>query len=50
MKQSETITIKRSQISLNPCNPKRHTDAQIAQQKKNLKKVKSLKKRTSNNV
>ena len=39
MKQSETITIKRSQISLNPCNPKRHTDAQIAQQKKNLKKV-----------
>lgn len=39
MKQSETTTIKRSQIRLNPCNPKRHTDAQIAQQRKNLKKV-----------
>ena len=39
MKGSETITIKRSQINLNPCNPKRHTDAQIKQQKANLKKV-----------
>lgn len=39
MKTSETITIKRSQIRLNPCNPKRHTDKQIAKQKANLKKV-----------
>lgn len=39
MKQSETVTIKRSQINLNPINPKRHTDEQIKLQKKNLKKV-----------
>ena len=39
MKSSETIVIKRSQIRLNPCNPKRHTDKQIAQQKSNIKKV-----------
>lgn len=39
MKSSETITIKRSQIRLNPCNPKRHTDKQIAKQKANIKKV-----------
>lgn len=34
---SETRTINRSQIALNPCNPKRHTDAQIKQQVKNIK-------------
>lgn len=39
MKNSETIIIKRSQIHLNPCNPKRHTDKQIAKQKANIKKV-----------
>ena len=39
MKQSETKIINRSQINLNPINPKRHTDEQIKQQKKNLKKV-----------
>lgn len=39
MKQSETRTIKRSQIRLNPINPKRHSDEQVKQQKKNLKKV-----------
>lgn len=39
LKQSETIVIKRSQIHLNPCNPKRHSDKQIAKQKVNIKKV-----------
>lgn len=39
LKQSETRTIKRSQISLNPCNPKRHTEERIKMQKKNLQKV-----------
>lgn len=39
MKQSETVIIKRSQIRLNPINPKRHSEKQIKQQKKNLKKV-----------
>ena len=39
LKQSETIEIKRSQINLNPCNPKRHSDKQIAKQKANIKKV-----------
>ena len=39
MNQSETKIINRSQINLNPINPKRHTDEQIKQQKKNLKKV-----------
>ena len=39
MKQSETKIIKRSQINLNPYNPKRHTDEQIKLQRKNLKKV-----------
>lgn len=39
MKQSETKTIRRSEINLNPCNPKRHTDAQVKLQKKNLRKV-----------
>lgn len=39
MKQSETKIIKRSQINLNPYNPKRHTDEQVKLQKRNLKKV-----------
>lgn len=39
MKNSETIVIKRSQIHLNPCNPKRHSDKQIEKQKANIKKV-----------
>lgn len=39
MKQSETKTIKRSQISLNPYNPKNHTAEQVNMQKKNLRKV-----------
>lgn len=39
MKQSETKTIKRSQISLNPYNPKNHTAEQVSMQKKNLRKV-----------
>lgn len=39
IKQSETRTIWRSQINLNPINPKRHNDAQVETQKRNLKKV-----------
>lgn len=39
MKQSETKIIKRSQINLNPYNPKRHTDEQVKLQKQNLKRV-----------
>ena len=39
MKQSETKIIRRSEINLNPYNPKRHTDEQVKLQKKNLKKV-----------
>lgn len=39
LKQSETITIKRSQINLNPHNPKKHSDEQVKKQLKNLKKV-----------
>lgn len=39
MKQSETRKIMRSQINLNPCNPKRHTDEQVKLQKKNLRQV-----------
>ena len=35
-KGSETKIIKRSQINLNPCNPKVHTDADIKQQKANI--------------
>ncbi len=38
-KGSETKIIKRSQINLNPCNPKHHTDAEIKQQKANIRKV-----------
>lgn len=36
--QSETTTIKRSQIKLNPCNPKRHADSEIKKQLKNFRK------------
>ncbi|WP_071133853.1 ParB N-terminal domain-containing protein [Millionella massiliensis] len=39
LKQSETRIIRRSQISLNPYNPKRHTEERIKQQKKNLQKI-----------
>lgn len=39
LKTSETRIIKRSQISLNPYNPKRHTEERVKQQKKNLQKV-----------
>ena len=39
LKQSETIEIKRSQISLNPFNPKHHSDKQVTEQKKNLQRV-----------
>jgi ParB-like chromosome segregation protein Spo0J len=39
LKQSETRIIKRSQINLNPINPKRHSDERIRLQKKNLQKV-----------
>lgn len=38
-KGSETVVIRRSQINLNPINPKKHTDEQIKLQRKNLKKV-----------
>lgn len=38
-KGSETKVIKRSQINLNPCNPKHHTDAEIKQQKANIRRV-----------
>lgn len=37
--QSETREIMRSQIRLNPLNPKRHTDELVKLQKKNLQKV-----------
>lgn len=39
IKTSETLVIKRSQINLNPLNPKRHTDEAIKLQKKNFQKV-----------
>lgn len=39
LKQSETVEIMRSQIKLNPYNPKRHSDKQVAEQKKNLQRV-----------
>lgn len=38
-KGSETKTIMRSQINLNPFNPKHHSDDAIKQQKANIKKV-----------
>lgn len=39
LQQSETITIKRSAINLNPINPKNHSDEKIKLQRKNLQKV-----------
>ena len=39
IKNSETRIIKRSEINLNPINPKRHTDRAVKLQEKNLKKV-----------
>lgn len=39
IKASETRVIKRSQIKLNPLNPKRHTEEAIKRQKKNFQKV-----------
>lgn len=39
IKTSETTIIKRSQINLNPINPKRHTNESITLQKKNIRKV-----------
>lgn len=39
LKQSETKKILRSQIKLNPINPKRHSDSVIKLQRKNLQNV-----------
>lgn len=39
LKQTQTREILRSQINLNPYNPKRHSEKQIKQQKRNLRKV-----------
>lgn len=39
LQQSKTGTIKRSQINLNPINPKRHTEEAIKLQAKNFRKV-----------
>lgn len=39
IRQSETVEIMRSQITLNPYNPKRHSDEQVNDQKKNLQRV-----------
>lgn len=39
IKQSETRVIFRSQINLNPINPKRHPDEKVKLQKKNIQKV-----------
>lgn len=39
LKTSETRVIRRSQISLNPYNPKRHTEERVKQQKRNLQKI-----------
>ena len=38
-KGSETVTVMRSMINLNPSNPKNHTDEQVKLQKRNLRKV-----------
>lgn len=38
IKQSSTQTVKRSEIKLNPYNPKRHTDDEVKLQVKNIKK------------
>lgn len=39
IRQSSTETIMRSEINLNPLNPKRHTENGIKLQKKNLQKI-----------
>lgn len=39
LKQSETIEILRSQINLNPYNPKRHSDKKVKEQKQNLQRI-----------
>lgn len=39
IKQSDTVEIMRSKITLNPYNPKRHSDKQVSEQKKNLQRV-----------
>ena len=39
MKESKTQIISRSQINLNPCNPKRHTEEAINIQKRNFQNV-----------
>lgn len=36
IKQSDIVEVMRSQINLNPYNPKRHSDKKILEQKKNL--------------
>lgn len=42
IKNSETKTILRSQINMNPYNPKRHSDEAVKEQIKNFKRVGSL--------
>lgn len=37
--QSETVLIKRSQINFAPYNPKKHSKEQIAEQRRNIKRV-----------
>ena len=39
LKTSETVIIKRSEIKLNPLNPKRHSERAVKLQKKNLQQV-----------
>lgn len=39
IKQSETVTINRSQINFAPYNPKNHSKESIAEQKRNFKRV-----------
>ena len=39
IKQSDLVEVRRSQINLNPYNPKRHSDKKISEQKKNLLRV-----------
>lgn len=39
IKQSDMVEVMRSQINLNPYNPKRHSDKKIIDQKKNLLRV-----------
>lgn len=38
LKESQSLVIKRSQINLNPCNPKKHDEKAIKRQMQNLKK------------